>query len=136
MIYLSDKKTKTVYRIPEDIKSRIPDYFYFAMAGELFSSFGCCNSIQMFTEISDFNGLHDLNATTHGWYVSFMMTCKKLDMMWLLDYYKSLDWSDSDIFDSEIENEIEFRFIYGKKNDHANCYYKYLCEQQKIQEGV
>ena len=134
MIYLSEKKIKQVYRIPEEIKSRIPDYFYFAMTGELFSSFGYYNSIQMFTDTSEFNGLHNLGATSQGWFVAFMMTCKKLDMLWLLDYYKSLEWYDSDIFDSEIEDEIEARFINGKKNDHANCYYRYLCGVQKTME--
>lgn len=32
--------TSATYHIPEDINARIPDYFYFAFAGELFGVFG------------------------------------------------------------------------------------------------
>lgn len=122
------------YDIPEDIKSRIPDCFYIAMVGELVSIFG----INIFQKIEyaeyDDNGeeieasYYDLNSGTGGWHEAFKMTCRKLDMLWLIEYCRSLEWYDRDIFDGEIEGEIIKRCCekdFGE--DHANCYYKYLC---------
>ena len=115
------------YDIPQDIKSRIPNYFYYAMAGELASVFG--PQILQEIESDEEDGYYDLASSTSGWHEAFKATCKKLDMMWLEDYWKTLEWYDADVFDGEIESEIINQFC--KKNhddDHANCYYKYLME--------
>lgn len=129
------------YTIPKDIKSRIPDYFYFAMAGELVSIFGPHilekvdypeydndgNEIPGDPNID--NSYYDLCSGTSGWYEAFKMTCKKLNMMWLMDYYKTLEWYDSDIFDGIIEDRIIKNYIEkDHMHDQVNCYYKYLCQ--------
>ena len=108
------------YSIPEEINSHIPDYFYYAMAGELVSIFGP----EILNKEKEY---YDLDSGTGGWEEAFKATCYKLDMDWLLDYYKTLEWFDSDIFDDIIESNIIDNFC--KKNhqeDYANCYYKYL----------
>ena len=128
------------YKIPKEIDSRIPDYFYYAMAGELVSIFGphILEKVDYPEYDDDGNQIpgdpnvdasyYDLASGTGGWYEAFKMTCKKLDMMWLMDYYKTLEWYDSDIFDGIIENRIIENYIEKDHiNDHANCYYKYLC---------
>lgn len=115
------------YKIPEDIKNRIPDYFYVAMAGELVSVFGVW-VLQFHEDL----GYYDLDSSTGGWVEAFRATCRKLDMQWLIEYYATLDWFDGDLFDSEIEGEIIDRFC-RKENqgEVANCYYRYLCEKSK-----
>ena len=122
-----DKGVYVEYSIPDDIKSRIPDYFYYAMAGELVSVFGP-DVLKYEEEIDDYY----LFSSTTGWGLAFKMTCKKLDMDWLWEYWRTLEWYDSDIFDGEIETEIIERFC---KKDHgkdgANCYYDYLLEGYK-----
>ena len=47
-----------------------------------------------------------------------------------MDYYKSLSWYDSDLFDSEIADGIVFHFI-NDKQTNCNSYYKYLCQKNK-----
>ena len=114
---MSDK-----YVIPKEIDDRIPEYFYYAMAGELVSIFGSYI-------LEEQDGYYDLYSGTGGWNEAFKATCRKLNMMWLDDYTKTLRWDEGDLFDGEIETEIINRFC--KKDhyaDHANCYYKYLCE--------
>lgn len=113
------------YHIPKDIKDRIPSYFYQALAGELFSVFGWRLGIQMFTDKEYGNGYYNLDSGSGGWYVAFEETCRKLDMQWLFDYWKSLEWYDSDIFDGEIEEGIRNYYINGSSD-----YYKYLCKKE------
>ena len=144
MITKDDDDTHVNYSIPLGIKSRIPNYFYFAMAGELVSIFGP-HILEKWTpteyddngnEISgdpDVDGsYYDLNSGSGGWCAAFFATCKKFDMLWLRDYASTLEWYDWDKFHGEIEDEIVERFC---KRDHfadpTNCYYLYLCEKQK-----
>lgn len=112
------------YSIPKDIKDNIPDYFYYAMAGELVSIFGL-HILQKQSYKED--EWYDLETITNGWYEAFKAACRKLDMDWLLEYRNQLEWYDSDIFDGEIEKEIVEKFCkHNHMEDHANCYYKYL----------
>lgn len=106
------------YTIPEEIDSRIPEYFYPAMAGELCSIYGS----EILQQIGDY---FDMDSSTRGWYEAFKMTCKKLNMDWLLDYWNSLEWYDSDIFDGIIEDRIIEKFI-NVKDQNCNVYYNYL----------
>ena len=69
-------------------------------------------------------------VVVRGWYGAFRQTCIKLDLEWLMDYYKSLSWYDSDLFDSEIADGIVFHFI-NDKQTNCNSYYKYLCQKNK-----
>ena len=131
------------YEIPQEIDSRIPNYFYYAMTGELVSIFGplILEKIDYLEYEYDDDGnqipgdpnvdasYYDLNSSTGGWNEAFKMTCKKLDMMWLMDYYRTLECYDSDIFDGIIEDRIIENYIEkDHMHDHANCYYKYLCQ--------
>ena len=119
------------YKIPEEIINRIPEYFYYAMAGELMSIYG----IQLFElhkEDEDDEGYYDLDSSTYGWNEAFKATCRKLDMWWLVEYYDTLDWYDGDLFDAEIEDEIiEIFCMKDGILEHPNCYYRYLCERSK-----
>jgi len=129
------------YKIPKEIDSQIPDYFYYAMAGELVSIFGAWilekqdypeyddDGNEIAGDLNVDGSYYDLNSSTGGWNEAFKMTCKKLDMMWLMDYYETLEWYDSDIFDGIIEDRIIENYIEkDHMHDHANCYYKYLCQ--------
>lgn len=125
------------YTIPEEIDNKIPQYFYYAMAGELCSIFGP----EIFQKITDVeyddagnrippkddvdHSYYDLDSSSGGWYEALRMTCKKLDMEWLINYLDSLEWYDSDIFDGIIEDRIIEKFI-NVKNQNCNVYYKYL----------
>lgn len=137
----SKENVHVEYAIPEDIRSRIPDYFYYAMAGELVSIFGPQilqkkigpeeydgSGKEIGSLTSEDRSYYDLDSSTGGWVEAFKTTCRKLHMMWLVDYWKTLEWYDSDIFDGEIEGEIIKRFCEkDHSQDHANCYYRYLC---------
>ena len=108
-----DNSERWEYIIPEDIDSRIPDYFYSAMAGELFSVVGWAYSRDIFYP-EQCPECVDLDAGTEGWSVALEMTCKKLDMEWLWEYHESLPWQESDILDGIIEQRIGHRFILNR----------------------
>ena len=107
------------YTIPDDIKRRIPDYFYYALGGECVSIMGADALIR------DKDGLSRLeySARTAGYVEAFRMTCKKLNMDWLFEYWDNLPWYQSDIFDGEISDEVMRRF---DKEEYTNAYYQYL----------
>lgn len=111
------------YTIPENIKSRIPEYFYYALGGEYVSIMGATALLR------DTDGLSllDYNGGTAGYAEAFKMTCKKLDMDWLYEYWDSLPWYQSDLFDCEISIEVMKCF---DKEDNANAYYKYLLSKK------
>lgn len=108
------------YVIPNDIDTQIPDYFYYALFGELMSVFG----EDLLKSAKEFGCLP---SSTAGWVAAFTMTCKKLDMKNVLEYYNSLDWYDSDQFDGIIENRVIDKVII-KGNFQANSYYQYLLD--------
>ena len=107
------------YTIPDEIKSRIPEYFYYALGGE------CVSIMGAYALIRDEDGLSylDYAAGTYGYVEAFRMTCKKLDMNWLFEYRDNLPWYQSDIFDGEISDEVIRRF---DKEEYTNAYYQYL----------
>ncbi len=114
------------YSIPKEIKDKIPDYFYIAMAGELVSIFGI--------DVLDKYDCYELYAfeyheSTAGWVEAFKATCKKLSMNWLYDYWDKLEWYDSDWFDGEIG--VGIANIMPMLGNHANSYYLYLIGQDK-----
>ena len=49
-------------------------------------------------------------------------------MMWLLEYWNTLEWYDSDIFDGIIEDRIIDKFI-ESEDSHCNAYYRFLVEK-------
>lgn len=122
-----DKDVHVEYNIPTEIDLKIPSYFYIALAGELCSILGP----QIFNKITDLDedteeefSYYDFDSGTGGWHAAFKATCEKLDLLWLLNYYDALEWYDSDVFDSIIEDRIVTHFI--DKDNHCNEYYKYL----------
>ena len=109
------------YKIPNEIKCRIPNYFYIALIGELVSIFG--EKILQPLDCGEYN----LESSTAGWHTAFVMTCKKLDMEWLLEYHKTLPtYVELDMFNGEIEKEV-IKVLTNKELEHvANSYYKYV----------
>ena len=122
--------------IPDEIKSKIPDYFYIAFGGELVSLFG----LDIFDPIDERDEINeaalcglDFLEGTSGWSAALWMTCKKLDMDWLWDYWDSLEWYDSDMFDGEIGDKVieVMRENYDNPGKGANCYYKYIISRKR-----
>lgn len=129
------------YKIPEGIDSRIPEYFYPAMAGELCAVYGpdILKVAELYAEDDgednklspeeyDEHPFYNLDfvTCTGGWYQALRATCKKLDMMWFYEYHSSLEFYDSDILDNIIAERIEERFI--KAKEWNDSYYKYLLD--------
>ena len=115
------------YSIPEEIKNKIPNKFYYVMGGELCAIFGP----KIFEKFEE--DYYDLNSSTVGWVEAFKETCRKLDMQWILDYWNTLEWYDGDIFDGEIEAGIIKRFCI-EDMPTANSYYKYLLTKSEKAE--
>lgn len=129
-----DNNERSEYTIPEDIDSRIPDYFYSAMAGELFSVVGWDEARSMFYPEQRLDCV-DLDSGTEGWAVALEMTCKKLDMAWFWEYYESLPWQESDVLDGIIEQRIGQRFM-NNSVDRAGDYFGYLENRFRIKEDL
>lgn len=139
------KDVKIEYTIPPEIDEKIPEYFYFAMAGELASILGpdVFEEICIYKMDDDFNNIldengnyiieekyYDLDSGSAAWYEAFKATCKKLGLEQLISYHYSLEWYDSDVFDGIIEYRIIEKFI-KRENHNANPYYKYLIDKEK-----
>ena len=117
------------YEIPKEIKDQIPESFYYALWGECVSIFG--KSVMEAETYSyppsdgePYEPLYGLAYITSsvGWNRALFITCKKLDLMQVYEYYEALPWFDSDRFDSEIEMEM-YKHVPGTK---GNPYYQYL----------
>lgn len=113
------------YKIPEEILSKIPGYFWPAFAGELCSVFGP----DILGKDEDDIYAIDYAGGTAGWHAALKATTHKLSMAWLFDYYDGLEWYDSDQFDGELEDLVRTQFI-EVKQPAANPYYLWLLEQQ------
>lgn len=130
------------YEIPPEYDTKIPDYFYFAMAGELCSIFGPHlfdridpveyddDGNPLPSSISEGAAYYDLDTSSVGWVEALKATCQKLDMMWLMNYRNELEWYDSDIFDGIIEERIIEKFV-KEKTHQSNAYYKYLISKNR-----
>ena len=121
------------YEIPKDIKDRIPDYFYIALAGELCSIFGPW-ILEKQVDPESGKEYYDFDSFSGGWDEAFAMTCRKLDMKWLLDYCKTLEWYDYDLFNGELESGIIKNYC-GTTYQNCNSYYKYLCGLSEKEEN-
>lgn len=108
------------YKIPEEILSKIPQHFWPAFAGELVSTLG----LGVFDKENDYYVLYDVSGT-FGWNAAFRMTCNKLEMKWLYEYYDKLEWWESDRFDSEVEDLLIKNFVEVEATP-ANTYYAWL----------
>lgn len=142
------------YKIPNEIKSCIKREFYVALLGELVSINGSYillseqeknknlkefyekNPEKYAEELSELVDLdiedskepiYDFHSGTFGWSAAFKMTCKKLDMMWLWDYYHNLpSWIESDLFDGEIEEEVGKVVIAFNNDEDIKDYYSWI----------
>lgn len=95
------------YTIPKDIKNLITDDFLKELRNQLFriNSY----SLENFAE----EGI-PMNTSTGGWYAAFGKACLLTHKEVLLDYWRTLSWYDSDVFDDELaEMLIERGFILG-----------------------
>ncbi len=89
------------YKIPDEILNDIPPYFYESFACELCIVFGPV--IFKKSDTGDDYGLFYIEGTT-GWVDAFRSVVNRLGLPWLSDYYNSLDWFDSDLFDNQISD--------------------------------
>ena len=118
------------YEIPREIKDRIPPYFYIALAGELFSIYGWERSKDMFYPRKK-QSYTDLASSTAGWVAALRATCRKMEMDWLISYYDTLPWYDSDVFDGILEQEIGRHYINADRSG-PNDYYRHILEREEM----
>lgn len=118
------------YRIPKALKKKINKNFIRQMMYELHMIFG----LNLDTPYLEYSAL--TNSGTGGWYESFANTCRKTNNKELLEYYNSLPWYESDLFDDEVEQLfIKYKFIINgdmsdvivektcfSKDEIAGCY--------------
>lgn len=110
----------------DEIKKIIPEYFYRALGGEFVSIYGA----DAFIKGEDDMTVIEYAAGTRGHIAAFNMTCRKLNMTWLSDYYSKLSWEESDRFDSVVIKEVLQIF----NNTDENCgdsYFKYLLKEEE-----
>lgn len=88
------------YEIPEEIKERIPEKFYQNLRNEIICVFGK-DAFDRFDNLEEFS-FSDYIIGTFGMECAIKAVCKKLGLDWLFEYYDSLDWYQSDQFDSEM----------------------------------
>ena len=109
------------YSIPDDIETLIPPHFYAAFAGELFSTYGWKRGRDIFypeRPLSD-RYMCDFQSGNALWTNAFRMTCRKLKLDTLLNYYESLRWDESDHFDGIMEERINERFIQADNRTYS-----------------
>lgn len=100
------------YTIPENIKTLITDDFLKEFRNQLFRIHEYY-SLDTFAE----SGI-PINTSTSGWFAALGKACLLTNKNELFDYWRSLPWYDSDIFDGELANMlIEKRFILGNLSD-------------------
>ena len=94
------------YKIPEHIISLITDDFLKEFRNQLFR----IHENYSLDTFADF-GIPS-NTSTRGWYAAFGKACLLTHKEELFDYWRSLAWYDSDIFDGELaEMLVEKKLI-------------------------
>lgn len=100
------------YIIPDNIKKLITDDFLKEFRNQLFRIHKHY-SLDVFAE----EGI-PMNTSTSGWYAAFGKACLLTQKEELLNYWRTLPWYDSDIFDGELaELLIKRGFILGDLSD-------------------
>lgn len=119
------------YRIPDEILTKIPQHFWPAFAGELVSTF----DLLIFNKSE--NDFYPLNyvSGTNGWNAALRMTCKKLEMKWLFDYYDKLEWWQSDMFDGEFEDLLIKNFVEAEDLPASTYYAWMIGDNDEIQSN-
>ena len=113
------------YKIPTEILSKIPEYFWAGFVGELVSVFG----LDLFDKVDDEECVGaDFVTGTSGWNYAFRAACDKLNLEWLFDYYDKLDWMRSDVFDGEILDKVLEKFV-SQNGEGTSPYYIHLVDE-------
>ena len=112
------------YKIPDEIKEKIPVEFYIALAGEITSIFGFG-----VWETHENISVIDFIAGTNGLEYAIRETCEKLGLNWLWEYYESLQWYESDQFDDEVVLLAKQNLDRISKGSNPNEYLRYLVEK-------
>ena len=100
------------YTMPEDIKNLITDDFLKECRNQLFRIHEHY-SLDIFAE----EGI-PINTSTAGWYAAFGKACLLTHKEGLFNYWRTLPWFDSDIFDGELAGILIKRgFILGYLSD-------------------
>lgn len=88
------------YSIPENIKVLITDIFLKEFRNQLFR-------IHKHYGLNTFadEGI-PMNTSTSGWYAAFGKACIETQNLELFDYWRGLEWYDSDIFDGELADML------------------------------
>ena len=108
------------YEQINSIIDSIPEPFYYGLLGELVSVFGP-------TILSPIDkSYYDFNSGTSGWFEAMRMTCKKLNMAWILEIYGKMSWYDADTLDGRIEEKLSALMEDGWSR--VNSYYKFIME--------
>lgn len=105
----------------DEIFSNISDYFYPAFVGELVAVFG----VNVLKTSDDGESPLFYISGTSGWNAALRMTCKKLDLSDLWDWYDKLEWYDSDDFDGELVDLLVSKLI-NVEAQSCKSYYKWL----------
>lgn len=87
------------YTIPKEIYDLIQDEFWNNFRHELYMIGGLSLCEEFCYSALDSGG-------TAGWTVAMYNTCKISSCLWLFEYYNSLQWYESDIFDRIVSEEI------------------------------
>jgi hypothetical protein len=109
----------------DEIKKMIPEYFYRALGGEFVSIYGADALIKDKDEMT----VVEYAAGTRGHIAAFNMTCRKLNMTWLSDYYSKLSWEKSDEFDDIVIKEV-LRIFNKTDGNYDDSYFKYLLKEE------
>lgn len=104
------------------VQDKIPDNFYPCLLGNLVSIMG-----EEIGRTDDNVNTYDYNSGTAGWNLAIILAAKRAGCEWLIDFYKDLNWIDSDYFDSLIEERLA-NLTY---EDHSD-YYQWLLSQNKM----
>lgn len=116
------------YKIPKNILDRIPDYFWAGFAGGLCAIFGP----GIFEK--DLDGFYKIEyiTSTGGWAVALMASCEQMSMDWIMSYYTSLSWDESDLFDDELADSLIQKFVENKDGKECrDAHYKWLVERRR-----
>lgn len=104
----------------------IPTYFYQCLFGELIKIWGI-NLVAPYDTGDTYETQIDeriaMMTGTGGWNVSFKAACEQCDMIEINDYYRNLDWIESDIFDGIITDNM-VKILFSENVGHDYYHYR------------
>jgi hypothetical protein len=113
------------YTMPQDIKAMITPEFCAQIAKELHIIFG------VGITDTDYDCLVYQGGTS-GWNVAISSSCRKLGLDELCQYYHSLPWYDSDIFDGELSDILIENKWFVPKSDAAEIARQYGIAEDNV----